>query len=59
MYRVPPRRSKVQGILLEVINQKLQTDLVKGLACLMDGQPNGGDHGHNTDVWGLKWSNPR
>ena len=55
------RRSKVQGTLLEVIHQKLRTDLTEGLACLTDGQPIGGDqnHGHSMEVWELGWSNPR
>ena len=46
--------------LLEVIHQKLRTDLAEGLACLADGQPIGGDqdHGHSTEMWELGWSNP-
>ena len=56
------RRSKVHGTLLEVIHQKLRTDLTMrfGLFCV-GGQPIGGDqnHGHSTKEWELGWSNPR
>ena len=36
-------------------------DLVEGLACLMDGQPIGGDqeYVHSMEVCGLGWSDPR
>ena len=34
-------------------------DLAEVLACLTDGQPNGGDqdHGHSMEMWELGWSN--